>query len=205
MKPISLAVFTLVFAIIVSLAPEPVFAKELVDPTTLNPPPPPNFNPVCERVGNQIICDIQFSDPVLAEGSGLTCGSGADAFEPFVFQTRSVRGKRYYDENGNLLRRHFQEVIEGTFTNPITHKAIAFSGSDTHLHVLAVPGDNATGTEAITGSVRLFFGPGSGTFAEDTGRVLLDVSSGDVLAESGQHPILDNFESAVQALCDALQ
>ena len=205
MKPISLAMFTSVFAIVVSLALAPVFAKELVDPTTLNPPPPAAFNPVCERVGSQIMCDIQFSDPVLAEGSGFTCGSGAEAFEPFRFQTRSVRGKRYYDENGNLLRRHFQEVFEGTFTNPITHKAISFSGSDTHLHVLAVPGDNATGTEAIAGSVKLFFGPGEGTFPVDTGRVLLDVSSGNVLAESGQHPFLDNFESAVQALCDALQ
>jgi len=205
MKAMSLAVFTLVFAISSSLAPIPVFAREPVDPTTLNPPPPPNFNPVCERVGNEIICDIRFSDPVVAEGSGLTCGSGAGAFEPFLFQTRSVRGKRYYDENGNLLRRHFQEVFEGTFTNPITHKAIAFSGSDTHLHVLAVPGDNATGTEAITGSVRFFFGPGSGTFAFDTGRLLIDVSADTVLAESGQHPFLDNFDSAVQALCDALQ
>jgi hypothetical protein len=206
MKAISLAVFTLVFAIISSLAPDPVFAREPVDPATLNPPPPPEFNPVCERVGSQIICDIQFSDPVVAEGSGLTCGSGAEAFEPFVFQTRSVRGKRYYDENGNLLRRHFQEVIDGTFTNPITHKALAFSGSDTHLHVLAVPGDNATGTETVTGSVRIFLGPGNGTLAFDTGRLVYDVADDyKVVAESGQHPILDDFESAVQTLCDALQ
>jgi hypothetical protein len=209
MKPISVAVFTLVVAILGSLAPKPVFAREPVDPTTLNPPPPPNFNPVCERVGSQIMCDIQFSDPVLAEGSGFTCGSGAEAFEPFRFQTRSVRGKRYYDENGNLLRRHFQEVFEGTFTNPITHKSLAYSGSDTHLHVLAVPGDNATGTEAITGSVRIFLGPGNGTLAIDTGRLVVDVANDKILAESGQHPFLDYFEhgqtSALQPLCDALQ
>jgi len=206
MKPISSAVFTFVFAIIVAQAPEPVFAREPVDPTTLNPPPPPEFNPVCERVGNLIICEVRFSDPTFAGGSGLICGSGAAAFEPFQFQTRSVRGKRYYDENGNLLRRHFQEVFEGTYTNPITHKALAYSGSDTHLHVLAVPGDNATGTEQITGSVKLFLGPGNGgTFAFDTGRVVIDVPTDSPVSESGQHPFLDDFESAVQALCDALQ
>jgi hypothetical protein len=210
MKPMSLAVFTFVFVIIVSLAPEPVFAREPVDPTTLTPPPPPDFNPVCERVGNLIICEVQFSDPPFAGGiEGLICGSGADAFEPFVFQNRSVRGKRYYDENGNLLRRHFREVFEGTVTNPITHKALAFSGSDTHLHVLAVPGDNATGTEAITGSVRIFLGPGNGTLAFDTGRRVIDVAADRLVAESGQHPFDDYFEhgdtSALQPLCDALQ
>ncbi len=209
MKSISFAVFTLVLTIIVSLAPLPVFAKELVDPTTLNPPPPPNFNPVCERVGVLIICEVKFSDPTFAGGSDLICGSGAGAFEPFLFQNRSVTGKRYYDRNRNLLRRHFREAFEGTFTNPITHKSLAFSGSDTHLHVLAVPGDNATGTETITGSVRIFLGPGNGTLAIDTGRLVIDVASDKSIAESGQHPFLDYFEhgdtSALQPLCDALQ
>ena len=44
--------------------------------------------------------------------------------------------------------------------NPITHKALAYSGSDTHLHDLAVPGEDDTGTEAVTGSVRIFLGAG---------------------------------------------
>src|SRR6476659_6384637 len=209
MKPIRLAVFTSVFAIVVSLALAPVFAKELVDPTTLNPPPPAAFNPVCERVGDLIICEVQFSDPPFAGGSGVICGSGANSFEPFQFQNRSVRGKRYYDQNGNLLRRHFREVFEGTFTNPITHKSVAYSGSDTHLHVLAVPGDNSTGTEAISGSVRIFLGPGNGTLAIDTGRFVFDEATGNTLMEKGQHPFFDYFAlgetSALQPLCDALQ
>jgi len=209
MKRISLAVFTFVLAIIVSLALGPVLARELVDPTTLNPPPPAAFNPVCERVGNLIICEVQFSDPPLSGGSGVICGTGAEAFEPFQFQNRSVTGKRYYDANGNLLRRHFREVFEGTFTNPITHKSVAYSGSDTHLHDLAVPGDSATGTEIITGSVRIFLGPGNGTLAIDTGRLVIDVAGDKFVVESGQHPFLDYFEhgdtSALQPLCDALR
>ena len=43
----------------------------------------------------------------------MTCGSGANTFEPFQYQSRSVRGKRYYDQNGNLLRRHFRAVHRG--------------------------------------------------------------------------------------------
>ena len=209
MSRLRLALFTLVVALLGWMTPNPVLAKEPVDPTTLNPAPPPDFNPVCERVGNQIICEVQFSDAPFAGGSEVICGSGANAFEPFQFQNRSVRGKRYYDANGNLLRRHFREVFEGTFTNPMTHKSLAYSGSDTHLHVLAVPGDNSTGTEAISGSVRIFLGPGNGTLAIDTGRFVFDEATGNTLVEKGQHPFFDYFAlgetSALQPLCDALQ
>jgi len=207
MSRLRLAVFTLLVALPALMTPSPVLAKEPVDPTTLHPAPPPDFNPVCERVGNQIICEVQFSDPPFAGGSGVICGSGANTFEAFQFQNRSVRGKRYYDQDGNLLRRHYREYFEGTFTNPLTHKSLAFSGSQTHRHDLGIPGDIATGPDAITGSVRIFLGPGNGTLAIDSGRIV-DSSSG-VLAESGQHPFFDYFAlgdtSALQPLCDALQ
>ena len=91
--------------------------------------------------------------------------------------------------------------------NPITHKALAYSGSLNHLDEDAVPGDVDTGTEAITGSVRIFLGQGNGTLAIDTGR-LVDSPQG-ILHESGQHPFLDYFvlgdTAALQPLCDALQ
>ena len=89
--------------------------------------------------------------------------------------------------------------------NPITHTALAYSGSDTHLDDLAVPGDVNTVTQAITGSVRIFLGQGNGTLALDTGRI---VDSQGILAESGQHPFVDYFvfgdTAALQPLCDAL-
>ena len=177
-----------------------------VDPSTLNPPPAARTNAVCERDGSQIICTLQFTDPPFAGGTGVICGSGASAFEPFQFSNRSVQGKRYYDQNGNLLVRHFREVLDGTFTNPITHKSLAFSGGDTDLHRLAVPGDVSSGTEAVTRSVRIFLGQGNGTMAIDTGR-LVDSPQG-LIQEAGQHPFFDYFggdTAAMQPLCDALQ
>jgi len=183
-----------------------VFAGESVDPSTLKPPPPPQFNPVCEKDGNQTICTVQFSDPPFAGGSGVICGSGANAYEVFQFQNRSVQGRRYYERNGNLTRRHFREVFDGTLTNPLSHTSLSFSGGDTHLHDLAVPGDINTGTEATTGSVRIFLRNG-GTFPIDIGRIL-DSDHG-ILSESGQHPFLDYFvfgdTTALQPLCDALK
>ena len=88
----------------------PVAAREPVDPNTLNPPPPPEFNPSCQRLGGGIVCDLAFSDPPLFdEPSAIIC----DGTELLFSQTRSVVGKRIYDADGNLLRRHFREELDG--------------------------------------------------------------------------------------------
>jgi len=110
MKSKQLALFLIGFVAIFAFTSQ-AFAREPVDPSTLNPPP--RADTICERVGNGIICDVQFSDPPFAGGSGVICGTGANAYEVFQFLNRSVRGKRYYDQNGNLLRRHFREVLSG--------------------------------------------------------------------------------------------
>ena len=207
MKTKQLAYVLLIGAVTILTCASQAFAGEPVHPSTLNPPPPPDFNPVCQKDGQQTICTVQFSDPPFAGSTDVVCGAGTNTFEPFDYHTRSVRGKRYYDQNGNLVRRHFQEYFDGTVVNLLNHKAVAYSGSDTHKHDLAVPGQIDTGTEAVTGSVRLFLGEGNGTMAVDTGRTV-DSSQG-ILAESGQHPFLDYFvfgdTAAVQPLCDALQ
>ena len=51
-----------------------VFAGKSVDPATLNPPPPPGFNPSCEAIGSGTICHLAFSDPpIIAEPTGIIC------------------------------------------------------------------------------------------------------------------------------------
>ena len=178
-----------------------------MDPSTLNPPPPPEFNPVCKAVGGGTICTVQFSDPPFAGGTGIICGSGASAFEVFEFQNRSVIGHRYYDANGNLTRRHFHEVDTGTFSNPNNHVALSFSGRITTLHDLSVPGDITSGTQVLTGPIRVYR-PHGGTVILETGRTAIS-GTGDFIRESGPHPFQDYFvfgdTAAVQPLCDALQ
>jgi hypothetical protein len=176
-----------------------------VDPSTLNPPPPPTFNPVCEKVGGGTICTVNFKE-TFAGGSGVICSSGANTYEVFQFQNRTVRGHRYYDRNGNLTRRHFKEVLNGTFTNPLNHQAVSFSGTDTHLHDLTIPGDITSGTENITGSFRIYLAQG-GTVLLEAGRTIETPDA--LLSEKGPHPLVDYFvfgdTAAVQPLCDALQ
>jgi hypothetical protein len=195
------------FALFFPLLSQQAFAGQPVDPSTLNPPPPPQFNPVCEKDGNQTICTVQFSDPAFAGGSGVICGSGPNTYEVFQFQNRTVQGIRYYDQNGNLTRRHFHEVDTGTLSNPINNKAVSFSARGTTLHDLSIPGDISSGTQILTGSFRVYRTDG-GTVTFEAGRTV-NSGTGDFIRESGPHPIQDYFvfgdTAAVQPLCDALQ
>jgi hypothetical protein len=188
------------------LLPQLAFAGQPVGPSTLNPPLAARTNPVCERDGSQIICTLQFTDPPFAGGSGVICGNGANSYEVLEFENRSVVGKRYYDQNGNLTRRHFREILSGTFTNPLNHVAVSFDGNDTRLHDLIVPGDVSTGTIQVTGHFRVFV-PHGGTVIFEAGRTI--ETPDNLISESGPHPFNDYFvfgdTAALQPLCDALQ
>jgi hypothetical protein len=203
-------VFVMLAVVVLSaLVPQTlVFAGQSVDPATLNPPPPPEFNPTCEAIGSGTICHLAFSDsPIIAEPTGIICGSGANSFEVLLSQTRSVEGRRYYDRNANLTQRHFREVFAGTFMNPLTNATVSFDQSDTVIHNLAIPGDGNSGTLTVTGSLRLHRQDG-GVVLIDAGRSVLS-PDGSILMEAGQHHFDDYFvfgdTSALQPLCDALE
>ena len=199
-----LASFIALFAV---MAPGSALASQIVDPSTLNPPPPPEFNPVCKAVGFGTLCTIEFVETQGPDPSGILCGSGPNSFEPVISDTRTVSGRRYYDQDGNLTQRHFREVFVGTLTNPLTGASLDFTQADTILHNLAVPGDVNTGTEAITGSAR-FSLPQGGVVLVDAGRTVIDVSDGTLLFQAGQHHFDAYFgsgdTSALQPICDAL-
>jgi hypothetical protein len=192
--------------LLISSTPRTLFAQHSVDPATLNPPIPPEFNPVCKSVGAGTICTVQFTQ-VSAGGSGVICPTAGGTYEVLQTQTRSVEGHRYYDQNGDLTRRLFHEVDTGTFSNPIAHVSVSFSLRGTTLHDLSVPGDINSGTLVMTGSNRVFL-PRGGVVVFEAGRI---ISSGDgtFLSESGPHPFVDYFElgdtAGLQPLCDALR
>src|SRR5258708_37187188 len=105
--------FLIGLAALLALAPQAsIFAGGSVDPSTLNPPPPPEFNPVCAAVGFGTLCHEQFSDPPVVNGdAGFMCGSGSGAYEVLYSQTRSVEAGRYYDRNKNLQETHYLEIF----------------------------------------------------------------------------------------------
>jgi hypothetical protein len=182
----------------------PVAARESVDPNTLNPPPPASFNATCERTGHRIVCNLAFSDPPLVmEPSGVVC----DGTELLVSQTRDVVGKRFYDADGNLTRRHFREVFDGTITNPSSGITLAWVAHNTIIHDLAVPGEIASGHTSITGQQMRIYGT-NGTVLVDVGHLVVDEATGELLKSSGKHAFDDYFingnTAALAPLCDAI-
>ena len=180
----------------------PVAAKEPVDPNTLNPPPPAEFNPTCERLGGGIVCNLAFSEPPrFDEPSGIIC----DGTELLFSQTRSVVGKRFYDADGNLLKRHFREDLAGTYTNPSTGQVIGWETHATVMHVLSIPGDISSGISSGAGAGRWFELDGA-TVLVDAGHLVLGPTG--ILESHGQHHFDDYFErgalDALQPICDAL-
>jgi len=197
---------SVVVAIAVALSVvAPVAAGEPVDPDTLNPPPPAEFNPVCERVGGSIVCDLVFSDPPrIDEPSELFC----EGTEILYSQFRSVVARRTYDADGNLLRRQFREQFTGTYTNPSTGRIVDWVSHSTGIHVLAIPGDLASGVTGGAGlSIRMTDADGR-TVLIDAGRLVFDAATGDILVSHGPHHFDDYFArgnvDALQPLCDAL-
>ena len=182
----------------------PVAAKEPVDPNTLNPPPPAEFNPVCERIGGGIVCDLAFSDPPVDQPSELFC-DGDQIFEAW---DRSVVGRRIYDAEGNLLKRQFREDFVGTFTNPSSGVTVDWVTHATNIHVLAVPGDLASGISSGAGLSIRITGSDGRTVLIDAGRLVFDGATGDILESHGPHHFDDYFArgdlQALQPLCDAL-
>jgi hypothetical protein len=183
----------------------PASARVVVDPSTLNPAPPDYVNATCVTGAGGVVCDLAFSDdPVVNEPSGFVCaGTELD-----ISLNRSVVGKRYYDQNGDLTRRHFREDVSGTFANPDTGESVPWTQNDTVVHDLAVPGDLGTGTVKSSGLGTRIWLPGGGTILVDSGVTRQAAGTGDILHTSANHPFEDYFvrgdATALVALCAAL-
>jgi hypothetical protein len=189
----------------ISLATSPAEARELVDPATLNPPPPDFFHASCEQLGRDIVCTLAFSDdPIVDEPLGLGCGGTDILFS----QDRSVVGKRFYNADGDLVQRHFREYLSGTLTNPSTGKVLQWSQHDTVIHNLAVPGDLTTGSIQMTGAAIRVYSADGGTVIADAGRVLVDAASDTIVTSNGPHRFDDYFvrgnPDALAPVCAAL-
>jgi hypothetical protein len=138
------------------------------------------------------------------EPSGILC----DGTELLLSQSRSVVGKRFYDADGNLTQRHFRESFTGSFTNPVSGKVASWVQHDTVIHDLAIPGDVGTGTTKMSGLFARVTGPNGGTILTDTGKFLIDESTGETIRSGGKHPFDDYFSGrnpeALAAICNAL-
>lgn len=184
----------------------PATASSPVDPNTLNPPPPDFFNAQCQRTVKLIVCTLHFDtvDDVFDEPSGIVCGGTELTFS----QVRAVVGKRYYNADGDLLIRHFQETLSGDFTNPATGKVATWRQHDDVFHRLGTPGVIASGFTTFAGVFAHVRGPNGRTILVDAGIHVIDEATGELVFWRGPHHFDDYFvrgdTHALDPICDAL-
>jgi hypothetical protein len=169
-----------------------VAGRPSVDPSTLQPPPPPGAS--CRLDGRFVICQTELhesldSEPVLE----LPCGT--------LYETlRDDReGIRWY-EDGLAVRRFVSRHMSGYWTLSPTGDGpfVTLSGHSNFWTDWLVPGDEATEQDTFHGLDLLAKAPDGGTIAQITGIFLPDDT------HHGIFQIPDEDPAVQAALCDAL-
>jgi hypothetical protein len=170
-------------------------------------PPAPSWQ-TCRAVGGGTICEGSRVVVQRPEDTGIVCGTAPGAFEIWNRATDHVHAVRYYDADGRLARRIFEDQntsAEAAFFNPLTGAATPYTEHDTTVDVFAVPGDLTTQTRTETGE-NVFHDPSGGVVFLNAGRTVTG-PTGDEEFASGPHGFDAYFSgdtSAVERLCAVL-
>jgi hypothetical protein len=168
----------------------------------LNPPPPDFYS--CQPTGTQTICHGHRTfreDPVVTD---VSC----PAF-PIVDQGDvEQRAVRYYNADGNLVRRVIHETWTNSFwSNPLNGNTIPYTQRGNMTDRLAVPGDLASATETTTGE-NIYTDPVTHKKVLTTAGRTVFGADGTLEFSAGQQPFIQLFvygdPSAFDGLCAAL-
>ena len=175
-------------------------------PSTLNPPAL-SFE-TCQTVGGGTIASGSrvVSDP-LADDL-ITCGTGAGAFDIFNQDTYDQHATRWYDQNGNLTRRHiYDHYTFGQWSNPLTGAVVPYTQTAVEDDLYAIPGDTSSGTATFTGETMFHDGTGA-PILWGNGRQVTSPDGSILYEASGRNDFTlyfyENDPAAFDAICAAL-
>jgi hypothetical protein len=200
------ALFVTVLALVPHIS---VFAGQPVT-QSLTPPPPPFFS--CMATGSGTICraDTPFSyGPV---DTGITCGSGAGAFDIFDTGVGVDERTRIYDQNGDLTERVVHTKYSfGQWSNPLTGAVVSYTQNNVETDVLAIPGDFTSATVTITGEDIYKAGNKAGNGAPvfiAAGRQVFNFDMSELYSSAGRNGFIAAFfqgdTHAFDAVCAVL-
>jgi len=189
MRRLGVLVVSLLTAASLALAGASVATARLVDPSTLQPPPPPGAR--CYEAGNQVICDTVLNFyPVNEPAFDAPCGTlyltGTDLRDGFRFYTDGKLARRHvtYDQNGTLS---LSPTGEGPYLTMIAHAS--------EWNVWPVPGVDDSVNKQSGLNLRIS-GPGIGSGFQ---------ISGAFQADEFVHGLDTAFtDEALALLCQAL-
>ena len=173
-----------------------------VDPSTLTPPPNPNFDWRCTSNGQRIDCDgvetiVAVEEPI---DPSFSCG-GQPILTTF---TQVVRAHRTHDAQGRVIRNH----MVGTFD-----EVWSLEGSDGTLNTrgrwsasvdYAVPGDVTSRINTYSGQQVTAWVRGGGVIFQNTGHVVANWDESELLSIHGPQDFYEDFDAAIAAACVVL-
>jgi len=167
--------------------------------TDLNPPPPDWYT--CYMTGSGTICHGKMTFEHFGGFDG-TCPQGFDILENGY---KEETGTRYYNRNGDLIKRVLHDVYpvddpRNILYNSQTGKSVAYSTDATETDTFAVPGDFNSITARGTGNLYTVTLPGSGLLVHDVGMFTF-APDGSILEDRGPKML---FYGDTEKLCSVL-
>jgi hypothetical protein len=167
--------------------------------TSLNPPPLSWYT--CKATGTGTICHGTMNFQHIGAFDG-TCPQGFDILDNGYSEER---GARYYDRDGNLIRRVLHDVYPvgnplNVFYNSQTGKSVPYRADVTESDDFAVPGDFASVTARFTGNLYTATLSGGGLLIHDVGLFTFGPDF-NVLEDHGPKML---FFGQIEELCAAL-
>jgi hypothetical protein len=188
--------------LILAGTPASASGRTPVDPSIMQPALNPTFTWECWRVDDKTVCDGERHLSWTAADTGLPCAGGS------VYSTgtddRFLR--RSGDAAGRALHSHGVANISETLAlNPDgTGRTGSALGYFSQRFTYAVPGDQSTRVEVLSGNDVTVVVPGTGLALHDVGVKSFDIDD-NVLFAHGPHPLLEDADAAFAKVCDALQ
>ena len=171
---------------------------------TLNPPPP-SFE-TCQTVGGGTIASgsrVESYGPT-DMGPCLTDPS----FDVFDQGTFNQHATRWYDQNGDLTRRHiYDHYTFGQWSNPLAGTVVPYTQNNVENDEYAIPGDMNSGTTTFTGESMYHDGTGAPVLWGN-GRQVNSNVDGSLIESSGRNDFVlafvENDPSVFAPVCAAL-
>lgn len=190
-------------SIVLVIAPVALAARPVAQ--ALNPAPPDSYT--CAPNGQGTICRSLVMEPYGPDETGIFCGLGAGAYQVLDTATRVIRATRYYDAEGNIVRRERMYDFDRAYlSNPLTGATLPYKQRNIDWEVFGIPGDlgSATLHEAV---VLQFTSPGMGSVWHQSG-VIVTAPDGTLLHRGGPSEVDDWYAtgdtSLIAQLCAAL-
>jgi|1186.fasta_scaffold13044_2 hypothetical protein len=188
--------------VVLSAAPAAIAAAPVpVDPSTLTPPPNPNFDWSCLARGGGIVCDGTEVTGAIDDNSdpAFSC-DGTPILTTF---TQTLTARRSHDAAGRVIRNHTVGTFDERWRLAGSDVVLTSRGRWSLTVDYAVPGDVTSRTNTYTGGQLTVSAPGEGVIFQNTGRVRLNWDESEVLSVSGHQDMMEDFEGSIAAACAA--